>query len=51
MIRLRAIAALGLAGCLVAPQAAAALSLPEAIALAQRGNPGLAQVRAQADAA
>lgn len=51
MIRVRAIVALSLAACLVAPQVAAALSLPEAIVLAQRGNPGLAQVRAQADAA
>ena len=48
---MRAIAAFALAAGVVAPQAASALSLPEAIALAQRGNPGLAQSRAQADAA
>lgn len=48
---MRVIAALGLAASLVAPQPASALSLSEAIALAQRSNPGLAQSRAQADAA
>ncbi|OYX32394.1 MAG: hypothetical protein B7Y99_08590 [Caulobacterales bacterium 32-69-10] len=48
---LRAILALGLAAGLAAPQSAAALSLPDAIALAQGSNPGLAQSRAQAEAA
>lgn len=47
----RAIIGLGLAGGLAAPQAAFALSLPEAVALAQGSNPALAQTRAQADAA
>jgi outer membrane protein len=47
----RAIIALGLAGGLAASQAAFALSLPDAVALAQGSNPGLAQTRAQADAA
>ena len=47
----RALLALGLLAGLAAPQAAFALSLTEAIVLAQRGNPGLAQTRAQADAA
>lgn len=47
----RAIIALSLAGGLAAPQAAVALSLPEAVALAEGSNPGLAQARAQADAA
>ena len=47
----RAIIALGLASGMAAPQAAFALSLPEAVALAQGSNPGLAQTRAQADAA
>lgn len=48
---MRAVLALGLAAGLMAPQAALALSLTESIALAQRGNPGLAQSRAQAEAA
>lgn len=47
----RASIVLGLAACLAAPQSAWALSLPEAIALAQRNNPALAQSRAQADGA
>lgn len=47
----RAIIALGLVGGLAAPQAAFALSLPEAVALAQGSNPGLAQTQAQAEAA
>lgn len=51
MIRVRALVALIVAANLLAPQAAAALSLQEAITLAQRGNPGMAEVRAQADAA
>jgi outer membrane protein len=49
---MRAILAVGLmAGLAAAPQVARALSLPDAIALAQRANPGLAQSRAEADAA
>jgi TolC family type I secretion outer membrane protein len=40
-----------MAAGLVAPPCALALSLPETIALAQHANPGLAQSRAQADAA
>ena len=48
---MRLILAMGLAMGLAQAQSAAALSLPEAIALAQRGNPGLAQSRAEADAA
>ncbi len=51
MTSLRALAWLGLAAALAAPQAALALSLPEAIALAQRANPALAQAQAQADGA
>ncbi len=47
----RALLALGLAAGLAAPNSAFALSLPEAIVLAQRTNPGLAQARAQADGA
>jgi TolC family type I secretion outer membrane protein len=42
---------LGALAALSAPGAAWALSLPEAIALAQRDNPGFAQTRAQAEAA
>jgi TolC family type I secretion outer membrane protein len=48
---MRAILVLGLAAALATPSAAFALSLPEAIALAERGNPVLAQSKAQADAA
>lgn len=51
MIPIRALLALGLAVFVVAPQCAFALTLPEAIALAQRGNPALARTAAQADAA
>lgn len=47
----RAIIALGLVGGLAAPQAALALSLADAVVLAQSSNSGLAQTRAQADAA
>ena len=50
MIPLRAVAAFGLAVVLGAPQAAAALSLPEAIALAEGTSPTLARSMAQADA-
>jgi TolC family type I secretion outer membrane protein len=48
---LRAILSLGLVAGLAAPETAFALSLQDAIALAQRANPGLAQSKAQADAA
>jgi outer membrane protein len=48
---MRALLALGLAAGIAAPQCALALSLPDAIALAQRANPGLAQAKAQADGA
>lgn len=48
---MRACAALGLLAVLAIPAAASAMSLPEAIALAERSNPGLAQAQAQADAA
>ena len=41
----------GAAAALAAPGAASALSLPEAIARAQRDNPGFSQTRALADAA
>lgn len=51
MIPLRALLALGLAAGLAAPHSAFALSLQEAIALAQRGNPTFAQSKAQTDAA
>ena len=51
MTSIRAILALGMMIIVAAPQCAAALTLPEAIALAQRGNPGLAQSMAEADAA
>ncbi|WP_309604951.1 TolC family outer membrane protein [Phenylobacterium sp.] len=47
----RAILALSLSLALATARGAQALSLPEAIALAQHGNPGLAQAKAQADAA
>jgi outer membrane protein len=48
---MRALLALGLAAGLAAPLSAFALSLPEAIALAQRSNPSIAQAKAQADGA
>jgi len=51
LIPIRALLALGLAAGLASPQDAFALSLQEAIALAQRGNPTLAQSAAQVDAA
>lgn len=51
MTPLRALLALGLAAGLATPRNALALSLAEAIAQAQRANPGLAQTKAQADAA
>lgn len=47
----RVFLALGLAAALAAPVGASAMSLSEAIALARQANPGLAQSRAQADAA
>ena len=47
----RAAAALGLLATICLPGMAAAMSLPEAIALAQKSNPTLAQSKAQADAA
>ena len=51
MSSIRLIVALGLAAGLAAPQGALALSLQEAIALAQRNNPGLAQTKAQTEVA
>ena len=48
---MRAVLAFGITVGLAATHSAAALSLPEAIALAQRSNPGLAQSKAEADAA
>ena len=51
MIPIRALLAFGLAAGLAAPQNAFALSLTEAIALAQRSNPVVAQTQAVADAA
>ncbi len=51
MTPIRALLALVLAAGLATPQSASALSLPEAIALAQRDNPSLAQAKAQADGA
>ena len=51
MSPIRALLALGIAAGLAAPQSAFALTLQEAIALAQRGNPVLAQAKAQTDAA
>jgi len=48
---MRAFLAFGLATALATPHSAFALTLQEAILLAQRGNPGLAQSAAQADAA
>jgi outer membrane protein len=47
----RAAAALGLLAAICLPGVAAAMSLPEAIALAQKSNPTVAQSKAQADAA
>lgn len=47
----RTLLAASLAAAVLSPQAAGALSLSEAITLAQRDNPGLAQTRAEADAA
>lgn len=51
MIPARAVLALGVAAGLSMPHAAFALSLPQAVALAQRGNPVLAQSKAVTDAA
>jgi outer membrane protein len=48
---LRALAALGLIAAIGLPGLASAMSLDEAIALAQKSNPALAQSKAQADAA
>jgi TolC family type I secretion outer membrane protein len=48
---MRATAALGLLAAICLPGIATAMSLDEAIALAQRSNPTLAQSKAQADAA
>ncbi|HJV43687.1 TolC family outer membrane protein [Caulobacter sp.] len=48
---MRAILALTLLAGAVASSAASAMTLPEAIALARRANPDLAQARAQSDAA
>jgi outer membrane protein len=48
---IRELLALGLAAGLATPLSASALSLPEAITLAQRANPSLAQAKAQADGA
>jgi len=48
---LRAAAALGALAAICLPGMARAMSLPEAIALAQKSNPNLAQSKAQADAA
>jgi outer membrane protein len=51
LISIRALLALAAALVLVAPKGAWALTLQEAIALAQRGNPALAQSAAQTEAA
>lgn len=51
MSPVRPLLALGFAAALAAPHSAFALSLSEAIALAQQGNPSLAQSRAQTDEA
>ncbi len=51
MTALRVAAALGLFAAISLPGLATALSLPEAILLAQKSNPTLAQSKAQADAA
>ncbi|WP_426015030.1 TolC family outer membrane protein [Caulobacter sp. DWR2-3-1b2] len=48
---MRAVLALTLLACVAASQGAAAMTLSEAIALARRSNPGLAQVQAQSEAA
>jgi len=48
---MRALPALGLAVAILLPASASAMSLTEAIALAQKSNPTLAQSKAQADAA
>lgn len=48
---MRAVLALTLLAGVAAPLGAWAMTLPEAIALARRANPGLAQVQAQSDAA
>jgi TolC family type I secretion outer membrane protein len=51
LIPVRALLLLGLVVGLTAPQGAFALTLQEAIALAQNNSPGLAQVEAQSEAA
>lgn len=51
MTALRAAAVLGLLAAIGLPGMASAMSLPEAIALAQKSNPTLAQSKAEADAA
>ena len=51
MSTMRAVLALTLLASVAAPLCASAMTLPEAIALARRANPGLAQVQAQSDAA
>jgi len=48
---MRAVAAIGLLVAIGLPMTAAAMSLPEAIALAQTSNPTLAQAKAKADGA
>ena len=48
---MRAVLALTLLASVAAPVGAGAMTLTEAIALARRANPGLAQVQAQSDAA
>lgn len=48
---MRAVLALTLLASVAAPLSASAMTLPEAIALARRANPDLAQVQAQSDAA
>ena len=51
MSTIRAVLALTLLASAATPSGAWAMTLPEAIAQARRANPGLAQVRAQSDAA
>lgn len=51
MSPVRAVLALALLVSAAAPLGASAMTLPEAIALARRANPGLAEARAQSDAA
>lgn len=51
MSQIRELLAFGLAAGSAAPQSAFALTVQEAIALAQRANPVLAQAKAQTDAA